>query len=94
MKQAIEFFNTHPDADVVYEALGYLFTEEPEAAAFVAGTSVNYKTIKKQDVIHTPPEPPEGDIQVIHNDATTYGKTAEEVEEAAPKKPRSKPKTK
>lgn len=123
MKAVKEFFDTHPEADEVYEALGVLFTEENDAETFCGGTTEKPVTHKREffshvvtneDLQHNP-ELQEHDINpgdkieipvntglgdeeikevfekennlvadlpIIHNDATTYGKSAGEVEAA------------
>ena len=95
-KQIENFFETHPDSDVVYEALGFLFTTAEGADGICAGTTAtpvahqrsDYETsipdepeVPAKPKEQKPSEPASEDLPIVHNDATTYGKTAEEVAE-------------
>lgn len=96
MKQEVkEFFDNHPGIDVVHEAIGYLFVDAADAEKFCAGTAEkpithdrNAITVEKDatgadEEVKEAFEGKEKDkesLPVIHNDATSYGKTAEELE--------------
>lgn len=94
MKHVTDFFNTHPGCDEVHEALGYLFTNKEDAEAMLAGVANSVVTTHSRYSIAVPDEEDkeqaDAEVQsqveeelppIIHNDATTYGKSAEEVAE-------------
>lgn len=49
-KKCIDFFATHPEATVVFIALGVLFTDSEKANAYCGGTTAKVETITKEQV--------------------------------------------
>ncbi|MFT3750963.1 MAG: hypothetical protein QM768_21800 [Agriterribacter sp.] len=101
-----DFFDTHPAATEVHEALGVLFTSADDAAAFCAGSTAtpvthtrNIEMPGEQELKdadgeqETAANEQEQPAPILHNDATTYGKTAEEVEGINKPQKTEKPKT-